>query len=243
MKRKEYMERLEQLLLVLPYEEREEALQYYNDYFDDAGVENEDRVIWELGSPEEVAAKIRAGFAGDYGEYSEQGYEDARFQGAQEIMAESGRTADGWEDTVYDAEIKEETGKARREHGKNTNIWKVIAIVLIILIASPLILPLGIAALAVIFGLLVAVFAVILAFGVSGFAILFAGIAVVVAGLAKVLIAPAVGILAAGVGCILLAVGILLSWLIITLVVKVVPGMIRGIVNYLGTPFRKAGAR
>ena len=48
MNRKEYMERLEQLLLVLPEEEREEALQYYNDYFDDAGVENEDRVIRDL---------------------------------------------------------------------------------------------------------------------------------------------------------------------------------------------------
>ena len=243
MKRKEYMERLEQLLLVLPDEEREEALQYYNDYFDDAGVENEDRVIRELGSPEEVAAKIRAGFAGDFGEYSEQGYEDVRFQSAQEIMAESSKTADGWEDSVYDAQIKEEAKKTRGEHSKSTNIWKVIAIVLILLIASPVILPLGIAVLAVIFGVVVSVVAVIFAFGISGFAILFAGIAVIVAGLAKVLITPAVGILAAGVGCLLLVAGILLSWLILTLVVKVVPGMIRGIVNFLGTPFRKAGVR
>ena len=35
MNRKEYMDRLEQLLLVLPIEEREEALQYYEDYFED----------------------------------------------------------------------------------------------------------------------------------------------------------------------------------------------------------------
>ena len=60
MKRKEYMNRLEQLLLVLPEEEREEALQYYMDYFEDAGIENEEKVICELGSPEEVAAKIEA---------------------------------------------------------------------------------------------------------------------------------------------------------------------------------------
>ena len=32
MNRREYIERLEQLLLVLPQEEREEALQYYVDY-------------------------------------------------------------------------------------------------------------------------------------------------------------------------------------------------------------------
>lgn len=243
MTRKEYMERLEQLLLVLPYEEREEALQYYNDYFDDAGAENEGRVIRELGSPEEVAAKIRAGYAGDYGEYSEQGYEDARFQNAQEIMAGAGKTAEGWEDSIHDAEFEAENGRKKRVHNKNANIWKVMAIALIILIATPIILPLGIAALTLILGLLIAVIAIVFALGVSGFAILFAGISVVVTGLTKVLITPAVGILAAGVGCILLAIGILLSWLIIMAVVKVVPGMIRGIVNILGTPFRKAGAK
>ena len=59
MNRREYMERLEQLLLVLPEEEREEALQYYHDYFDDAGVEKEETVIRELGAPEEVAAISR----------------------------------------------------------------------------------------------------------------------------------------------------------------------------------------
>ena len=51
------------------------------------------------------------------------------------------------------------------------------------------------------------------------------------------------GILAAGIGCILLAIGVLISWAMITVAVKVVPGMLRGIVNFLGTPFRKAGAK
>lgn len=98
MNRKEYLERLEQLLIVLPYEEREEALQYYTDYFDDAGVENEEKVIRELGSPEEVAAKIRAGYAGEYAEYSEQGFEDTRFHRNQEIMVDSTGANSDWED-------------------------------------------------------------------------------------------------------------------------------------------------
>ena len=58
MNRKEYMDRLEQLLLVLPIEEREEALQYYEDYFEDAGIPANGLVGLELGAPEEVAAKI-----------------------------------------------------------------------------------------------------------------------------------------------------------------------------------------
>lgn len=45
------MKELEQLLMDLPVDERREAIQYYNDYFDDAGPENEAWVINELGSP------------------------------------------------------------------------------------------------------------------------------------------------------------------------------------------------
>ena len=60
MSRTEYMRELEALLHGISKEEREEALQYYNDYFDDAGSENEQNVIEELESPEKVAMKIKA---------------------------------------------------------------------------------------------------------------------------------------------------------------------------------------
>lgn len=243
MNRKEYLERLEQLLLVLPYEEREEALQYYNDYFDDAGSENEADVIRELGSPEEVVAKIRAGYAGEYGEYSEQGYEDARFYRNQEIMVDPTGVNSDWEGIPKEEAAGAGYRTESKERKSNTNVWKVIAIILLVLLASPIIVPLSIAGIAVLFAIVVAIFAVIFSLGVSGFAILFAGIVVIVAGLAKVMLAPAVGILAAGVGCILLAIGILLSWAIISVFIKVVPGMIRGMVKVLRIPFRKAGVK
>ena len=238
MKRIEYMERLEQLLLVLPEEEREEALQYYHDYFDDAGVEKEE-VIRELGTPEEVAAKIRAGFAGESGEYSEQGFEDIRFRKSHEIVAGAESVNGTWEEIPgNDAEFHQ-----NKKQSKSTNTWKVIAIIVLIVFAAPIMIPIGIALLAVIFALIVTVVAVLFAIGVSGFAILFAGIMVIIAGIAKIILAPATGILAAGIGCILLAIGVLISWVIVYVGVKVVPGMIRGIVNILGTPFRKAGAK
>lgn len=56
MNREEYMAALEKHLRKLPRDERENALVYYNEYFDDAGPENEDRVIGELGSPTKLAA-------------------------------------------------------------------------------------------------------------------------------------------------------------------------------------------
>ena len=59
MSRWEFMSQLEKLLLYVPIQEREEALQYYNDYFEDAGPEREQEVIAALGSPEQVAENIK----------------------------------------------------------------------------------------------------------------------------------------------------------------------------------------
>ena len=81
MSRKEFMEQLARLLGGISESERQEALDYYNSYFDDAGPENEAAVIQELGSPGKVAAIIKADLAddgGDFGEYTEKGYEDSR---------------------------------------------------------------------------------------------------------------------------------------------------------------------
>ena len=64
MNRTEYMRELDALLHGISKEEREEAMQYYNDYFDDAGSENEEKVIEELGSPAKLAETIRAGING-----------------------------------------------------------------------------------------------------------------------------------------------------------------------------------
>ena len=80
MSRTEYMRELDALLHGISKEEREEAMQYYNDYFDDAGSENEEKVIEELGSPAKLAETIRAGINGNtdeaesYGEYGKRGY-------------------------------------------------------------------------------------------------------------------------------------------------------------------------
>ena len=83
MSRIEFMSELRALLADLSEEERDEALQYYNDYFDDAGAENETSIIKELGSPQKLAATIKAGLFGqneEESEYRETGYTDTRFE-------------------------------------------------------------------------------------------------------------------------------------------------------------------
>ena len=62
MNRIEFMEELSGLLQDIPEEDRMDALNYYNDYFDDAGAENEKNVIDELkASVEEIKASIDNG--------------------------------------------------------------------------------------------------------------------------------------------------------------------------------------
>ena len=87
MKRDDFINELERLLMDIPEGDRIDAIEYYYDYFDEAGVENEQKVIRELGSPERVAQTIKENLGAtgysesrDYdkrGGYSEAGDYDA----------------------------------------------------------------------------------------------------------------------------------------------------------------------
>lgn len=61
MNKDEFLKRLEELLQDIDATEKEEALNYYRDYFEDAGVEHEQEIIKELESPEKVAQIIKEG--------------------------------------------------------------------------------------------------------------------------------------------------------------------------------------
>lgn len=65
MSKQEFLYHLETLLMDLPREEREDALDYYEQYFEAAGPEREAEVIRELGSPERVSEMIHSGGSQD----------------------------------------------------------------------------------------------------------------------------------------------------------------------------------
>lgn len=58
MNREEYMAGLRKYLKRLPKKDYENAIQYFNEYFEDAGRENEEKVIKELGTPKQAASDI-----------------------------------------------------------------------------------------------------------------------------------------------------------------------------------------
>ena len=81
MNRVQFMEQLKKLLSDISEEERQEALEYYESYFDDAGEDQEAEVIRELGSPGKVAAIIKEDLKSssqNYGEFTENGFKDER---------------------------------------------------------------------------------------------------------------------------------------------------------------------
>ncbi len=63
MNREKFMKILRSELRKLPEEERNAALEYYEEYFDEAGPENEQQVIEELGNPKKLAAQIKSEYA------------------------------------------------------------------------------------------------------------------------------------------------------------------------------------
>jgi len=63
MKKAEYLAALKKKLNRLPENEIDNALRYYEEYFDEAGVEKEQTVIAQLGTPDNVAAKIIGEYA------------------------------------------------------------------------------------------------------------------------------------------------------------------------------------
>lgn len=230
MNRQEFMKKLEELLTDISQEEREEAIAFYTGYFEDAGIENEDKVIQELESPEKLAASIKAGLKGCEGSYMESGYQQAesdRILPAQAMHTEyeyqSGNTETG-------------TNSAKT---RNTGLT-IVLIVLIAIVTSPV----WVGLLSAVFGVLMGIFGVVIgviaglagltcAGIIGGFGLVGAGIGALVTG------NLAAGMFVAGLGAFFLAVGLLCMILLVLLCGRFVPWMVLGIISLFQKIFRK----
>lgn len=218
MNRIEFMAGLEGLLQDISAEERQEALIYYQDYFDDAGAENEQKVISELGSPEKVAATIKADLKGQNdanSEYRESGYADTRF---------------------------EEKATPAERGGKGPWTSKPLKIILIVLIACtivPIVWPILLGIVGLLFGLLCASFGLFIGIVFGAAAIMIAGGVLFVAGLLKLMSAVPIGLLTSGMGLLLFVFGLIATVAAVRLCMIVYPGMIRAVVNICRIPFDK----
>lgn len=219
-----FMARLNELLADITEAEKEEALSYYEEYFADAGEENEESVIQSLGSPEKVAATIKAGLsenAQEEGEFSENGYTNSYYD-------------------VKDEVVTTNTGNNRKGlSGIGTSGW--IIILLLCLFALPILGPILLGIAGTIFGILVAIAAMIFAVFVTGVVLVAAAIAMVVAGFATLFATPIVGVALIGAALIVAGIGILAAILGLWVVTKVIPPLFRGLVTVIRKPFEGKG--
>lgn len=243
MSRWEFMRRLEELLSDISPSEREEALQYYNDYFNDAGKENEKEVIDALGSPEQVAKTVKEGISGNesQGEFTEKGFTSKTAEETKnEVMKKdvsgfdsgygqtenSGTDPENFqEETVYERNAAENNAQEK----KDMPVWAIVLIIIGCIIFSPVIIGAAGALLGILAGIIVAVIGVILGFGFAAIILFLVAAALVIAGFGCMLARPFVGIGLIGGGCICAALGILCMLVTILIAGKCVPGIFQGI--------------
>lgn len=203
------MTELERLLKEISPEERREALQYYEDYFADAGIENEQHIIAELESPKKVAQTIKEGLLGkeDSSEYRETGYVDTRFE--------------------------EKEIPANREIGRkaNNNWLKILFIVVVTIFALPILLPLIFAGISIIFAIAVSGFAVLGTLVLLAVVVMICGIAITICGIVELFHFPALALVIMGGGILIFVVGLVATVLMIKACMTVFPILFRGLVN------------
>lgn len=254
MNRIEFMTELAALLQDVPIEERRDAMKFYNDYFDDAGEENEQQVVEELGSPAKVAATIKADLGNsprEHGEYTENGYMDSRFdhrdmpagRSRQENSRQDGQSDYGSGSWNGSYGGYQEQGHGYSDDGKtpprSSNALKIFLIVLLVIVGAPIIIPVGIAVIAVIFAGGITLLALFASLVIASVAVVFAGVCVFIAGLVSLVPQLAVGFALVGTGIILTVIGVVATVASVRLCMIVLPGIFRGFVWILSRPFQR----
>lgn len=254
MNRAQFMEQLKRLLSDISAAERDEALEYYNNYFDDAGPENEAAVIRELGSPGKVAAIIKADLnesSEDYVSYTERGYEDSRVQEERMMPERFGTEKDRREGRkAYEGRKEEDASsdRARRGYhpGKKRSSIPLVLILILLVFCAPFLTGAFGGVLGVIMVIILLPVIAAFAFGALALGLIVGGVACGAAGIALCFTYPAAGILTVGVGCLLVAAGILFLVAFIWIAGRLLPGMIRKTTDFIQGLFdrgRKEGAR
>ena len=218
MNRLEFMRELRLLLQNISSEERESALKYYNDYFDDAGVENESQVISELGTPKKVAAVIEAGIEGkesDSSEYGESGYRDTRFEERDDIVPVGAAYGDG----------------TRQQGNKTDHRSRNILLIVLAIVALPVVLPLAIAVITTVFSLLLSLITLGFSLFIAAVSVVVSGFVLIAAGITELVVWPALGMGLIGAGLVLITVGMILAALVGHVLLKVTPIFFRAVVD------------
>ena len=255
MNKKLFLDELHRLLSDLPPEERNQAIKYYEDYFEDAGPENEQAILKELGSPQELANQIKATTQDDI-EYGQGSYfhrsaaypefyaqkeqsdsqnennstfkqtKDGFQQGHQQ--AGNGFNNNGYRQTGngFNNNSYQQAANGYNSHYQQQSTRKVAWIVLFALLA----ITIGLPCLSVLFGILLAIFSVIVSivlalFGTGG-GLMIGGIASFFGSFFMTAASGTGAVLfTMGIGLVLFAIGALIIWIGVLFCIRFLPAL------------------
>ncbi len=243
MKKEEFLAKLKSLLMDIPVDEREEALAYYRSYFEDAGEENEDRIIVELESPEKVASIIKSDCVTDVVGTEGRGNEQrGNAQGTFKQQNEQQNKANG--SNGNGSGFQQARSSFDNFYQKNKGLT-IFLIIVAALLASPVWLPVGgslfgaiVGAAGLLFGLIVGSWGLALGLIISGLVCVGMGIGVLFANVPT-------GLVMIGIGLLLLVFGILFLLVALLLCVKLIPWILRSISDlfHRNSEAKRKGAR
>lgn len=228
MKKEEFIRQLEYLLQDISEEDRNEAVNYYLDYLEEAGPENEEAVLQEFGSPERIAAIIRADLNGnleDGGSFTESGYEDERFRDPNYQVANRLDLPD-----VEVVEQKEEKKEKTEEKKPWTNgFLKVVLCLILLAVAFPFAVGIGGTTLGIFIAIVAVVGVFFLLAGLSTVLLLVGGVCAVFVGFATLAVNLMDAVCIIGVGFLCIGIGVLALLVSIWFYGKVIPRIFRGV--------------
>ncbi|MCI8370962.1 MAG: DUF1700 domain-containing protein [Lachnospiraceae bacterium] len=244
MNREEFMKQLERLLQNLPEEERQDALQYYEDYFEDAGPDRETEVIRELGSPEHVAESICEDLDMNQQKNPWESKEAKNTQGYQSgsyTNYENGQKGQNYQNSgqEYQNYGQGYQNGPQGYHKPGEDKWynnstNVVGLVILI-VTLPITLPILGGILSAIAGIFLGVFGCVIAFFIGGVAMVIAAIVLFATGLVGV------GFAVLGGGILLLCFAFLLTPLAIWLCTTAIPGLFRFVISGVKKLLEKGG--
>ncbi len=235
MSRDEFLRQLEYLLSDIPEYEREDALDYYRDYLEEAG-EDADQVIKEFGSPERIASIVRSDLAGSLeegGGFTERGYEDERFRDPNYQVVTRLDLPEVKEAATEDGRDGQAArgGEKKRNAPFTSRTLKVILWIILIFMAAPMLVGAGGVAWGITVGILGLLVAAVAFLGVLTLVLFLCGIAMCVVGIISMTGWIPGGLLISGAGVAVTGLGIISLIASCSFYGKFLPWLIRKVVD------------
>lgn len=265
MTKNEFIQKLGYLLKDIPEEERREAMEFYENYLEEAGPLEEEKVIMELGSPEEVADSIMKAleYGGkDTGYFAEDGYHESyrektnlpvfsrlvsgeeaqekKSAGSQENRRqENGQQKNGQQEKYRSSSTWQKSNNTNREKKSKKTPLDILLLVVLILFAVPIGLPVLLTVFSLLLAVIITVVSIWITFLAVSVSLLAGGILLAIVGIVQLAAAPVLGLSLTGGGFILLGVGLLFSIATIWMAGKALPAIFRWIKDFCKRLFHR----